>query len=67
MNVYLLSENGEPKCIQAESMQEAITIGSQQFCKENYDDSWHFEETPDRYYQQCILQSCALIGELANP
>lgn len=67
MNIYLIQEDGEATCFQATCMQNAITIATQKFCKENYDSDWDIDETPDNYYQRAILQSCSLIGELANP
>lgn len=72
MNIYLIQEEEDFKYFQAQSMQDAITVATQQFCKEEYDDTWSPEdstedESPDVYYQRVILQSCSLIGELANP
>ena len=68
MNIYQIQEDGDWKCWQAESMQMAVILAQQAFVNEAKDDvEWDLDEEPADYWQRTVLQSCALIGELANP
>ena len=69
MNIYLIQEDGISRCWQAETMTEAIMQAQQRFVDEERGD-WDDVaqgETPIEYYQRTILESCTLVGELANP
>ena len=66
-NIYLLQEDGETFCIQANTMSEAIQV-----CEESYLED-RIEEEPGcnievekQFYHKQILQSCSLVGELKN-
>jgi len=68
MNIYLIHEDGESFCIQAESMQEAISITEHNYLEELFEEG-DMGESPApniKYYHAQILQSCNLIGELRN-
>ena len=71
MNIYLLQEDGESFCIQAETMAEAIRCAESISIQENWktelkQGGMSLSEAINWYHTQ-ILQSCSLIGELKNP
>jgi hypothetical protein len=68
VNIYRIIEDCEDFCIKANTMIDAINI-----CRERYldsvahDDPDNFDKEDEiKYYNNNILQSCALIGELKN-
>ena len=68
MNIYLMNEDSENFCIQAETMHQAIKIGEALYLKECDEENpqGYNEKEEIRYYHEEILQSCSFIGELRN-
>lgn len=72
MNIYLIQEDGEAKCWQAATMSDALEQAQDAYFDE-LDDPPSSHMDPRRlqdellHYQSDILQSCTLVGELANP
>lgn len=71
MNIYLVVEDGDTFCIQADTMNEAVKFCEEvhlEECSKNYlEIGIGFDAGNEkRYYQEQILQSCSLIGELKN-
>ena len=66
MNIYFIQEDGMSNCWQAVSADLAIMAAEHRFILDNKDD-WGLEEHPRAYWHRTIFESCALIGELANP
>ncbi len=68
MNVYLVNEDGEYNCIKAETMKEAVDICLNGYLEEMKDDQGdkYMEPTESEYYFDNVLQSCSLVGHLAN-
>lgn len=68
MNIYLIQDDGEAYCVRAESMQKAISICEGLYLKEiqeDQGDNFNRKEESE-YYQEQILQSCQLVGQLKN-
>lgn len=73
MNIYRVVEDGMACLIQAQSMQDAISICEASFVDESSEDS-EFTPTGEpfsvvscvTYYREHILQSCEFLGELKN-
>lgn len=71
MNIYLITSDGEAKCYAANSMQEACAIAEDQYIEEMRQYHWErgseFVEVEEReLFRWTILDSCNLVGELAN-
>lgn len=72
LNIYLITQGGQADCYQATCMQEAVNIAEREyldeiieFHKENMTEFVHNDEL--QHWQECVLESCNLIGELKNP
>jgi hypothetical protein len=73
MNIYLIQEDGQALCWQAESMQQAVQLAEDRHIMEATKEElepWDYtadKEAEEREnYRANILQSCQLVGELAN-
>lgn len=68
MNIYLINEDGESKCFQAENMQQALQCAEDTYIADLRErKEITVPEREERiYWQSQIIQSCALVGELAN-
>ena len=73
MNIYLIQEDGKCFCVQAKTMQDAISVCETNFMNEGNDASnisgiFPFDAEHERqHYHENILQSCKLVAELKNP
>jgi hypothetical protein len=68
MFVYLIQEDGESKCWKARTPQDAIAAAVKAFCQETEaSGDWDSDELPFDYWMRAVFESCALVGELANP
>ena len=68
MNAYLVIEDGEVKIWIAETMAKALQIAWDVHAKEL--EEYESDSTPEEdraEYEQDILQSCELMGEVGNP
>ena len=69
MNIYLIIEDGQHLCWQAETMTLALSYSRDEYIDERRRDEGDALDLSAEltYYEENILESCALIGELANP
>lgn len=72
MNIYLIIEDGQHVCIAAETMTSALGKARGRYIDE-LQEEWAMErdgpfDLGDEYtrYEESILESCALVGELSN-
>ena len=72
MNIYRVIEDGQDSCIKAKTMSEAVKICEDSYIEDrlelfNTDDNQDvFEQHEREHYQQNVLKSCELLGELKN-
>lgn len=72
MNIYVLIEDSQRLCYQADSMQAACNIAENIYIEEMKEASGGclltFDEDGEREtFRRDILESCELVGELVNP
>ena len=69
MNVYRISDGGDDRLWKAESMDEAIKLAEDAYIKENTNcrPMTKAEAREREHYRTAMLESCVLLGELANP
>lgn len=68
MNAYLVREDGEVKIWIATTMASALELAWDRYVEEQLDPDDHGSVVDEReQYEQEILQSCELIGEVGNP
>ena len=60
---YLIIEDGNTFCIKASTMHEAVNICEQSYLEEYEEEDHEYER---KFYNESILQSCYLVGELRN-
>lgn len=63
----MISDGGDNRLWQAETMNEALELAEEAYIEENWDDLESPEDEERVFYRTELLESCALIGELANP
>lgn len=68
MNIYLVQEDGEARCWQAYTMTEALALARSAYIEERREDEGDAMNLSEEltFYEDSILESCALIGELVN-
>ena len=64
MKIYMITEDGEQKLWKAETMETAMKLAENAYIEEGGLDGPEEEERV--YYREHVIQSCTLIGELAN-
>lgn len=69
MNVYMIREDGQDKLWKAQTMREAVQLAEEAYVKEEAEASTGEGEEANwrEFYHETLLESCTLIGELANP
>lgn len=68
MNVYLIQQDGEQECWQAETMGAAVEAAFREYYRDLTETSGESDATEEReHWEGEILQSCTLVGELKNP
>lgn len=71
MNVYLIADGGDHKLWKAMTMADAMRAAEDAFiaeCREALAPAESFDEEETRAeYRSDGIESCALVGELANP
>lgn len=72
MLIYRIKDGGDWLCWKAESMAAATKASEDRYIAEQRDamgeDRENFEEEIERaHYRSDMLESCELVGELANP
>lgn len=65
MNVYMIRDGGDDRLWKAETMAEAMRLSEDAYIAEDVLDSSEAEER--EHYRTEMLESCTLIGALANP
>lgn len=67
MNIYLLVEDDVSFCIRAKTMSEAVQICKESYLEDRKEEKSNYSMmTEIAYYNDQILQSCSLVGELKN-
>lgn len=68
MNVYLIPEDDISFCIKAKTMSEALKICESSYLEEqkDYKKEECDENEEKEYYNERIIQNCALIDQLKN-
>ena len=67
MNIYLLIEDGEGFCVKAKTMSEAVLICKKSYLEDREEEDRNFNlKHEEEYYDEQILESCSLIGQLKN-
>lgn len=72
MNVYMIREDGEDKLWKAPTMYAAIKAAEDRYVQEERarnaaDHFYSMEEEWRAVYGAKVMESCTLVGELANP
>ena len=69
MNIYLITTDSESICWQAKTMAQAVSRAEHSYLYERREaEGDKFCANDERqYFHDQLLESCALIGELANP
>lgn len=67
MNVYLIKDGGDQMCWKAETMQSAVAAAEDAYVADPGNRSPDETDADMRaHYQAHLLESCQLLGELAN-
>ena len=64
MNIYMITEDGEQKLWKAETMEAAMKLAENAYIEEGGLDGSEEEERV--HYRESLIESCTLIGKLAN-
>jgi hypothetical protein len=67
MNVYMIRDGGDDRCWKAETMAKALKASEDAYITENRVELKLSEYEERQHYQTEMLESCTLVGELANP
>lgn len=70
MNVYMIREDGEDKIWKAATMRDAIKLAEDAYVLEELARVGVEDTTEEQWrslYSEELLESCTLLGELANP
>ncbi len=66
MNIYRIVEDGAAFCVKALTMTDAVRRCEDSHNEDCADDPEYSESEVRKHYQNQILESCELLGELKN-